>query len=895
MASAGLLLFSRPPPDLDCGRSNFGETDKTRAWLGSAWQHERQRKMNQPTAARRHQGLSESDARNRLRIEGLNSLPTSERRTLVAIAAEIVREPMLLLLLGGGALYLALGDLKEGLILFMFAMLSIIIAIVQETRTERVLEALRALSSPRALVVRDGEQRRIPGSDVVRGDLLVLGEGERTAADGFLLEAHDLLADESLLTGESVPVRKVAASGAPDAAARPGGDDLPFVFSGSLMVRGSGLAEVTATGPRSAIGRIGQSLASLEREPPRLRAQTARMVRILAPAGAIVSLLTAVLYGLSRGDWLAAALAGIAIGMSMLPEELPVVLTVFMAMGAWRISKARVLTRRAAAIEALGSATVLCTDKTGTLTENRMRVAQLRLASGEILKASFFQKPSPSFAELLLAARRASARNPVDPMERAFHDAAEDLAPGEKEAHLVHAFGLRPDMLAVTHLWRMGQGPELLVTAKGAPETIADLCGLPAEAKVKLKASVDAMAMEGLRVLGVARGKWFEPSLPVSPRAVTFEFLGLAGLADPIRANVPAAVRDCRSAGIRVIMVTGDYPATAAAIGRQAGLDAEAVISGPELQELDDAGLSAAVAKVCIFARVAPEQKLRIVQALKANGEIIAMTGDGVNDAPSLKAAHIGIAMGGRGTDVAREASSIVLLDDDFSSIVQAVRLGRRIYDNLRKAAGFIFAVHVPVAGLALVPLIAGLPPLLGPVHIAFLEMIIDPVCSLAFEAEHAEKNVMQRPPRPPQETLFSRALLAWGLLQGLFAFGVVVASFFIATARGMPEDEIRALCFFALVASIVALIFVNRSFGASPLDAVARPSLALVCILAVVVCVLAGSLSIGAIADLFRFGPLHSDDLAIVIGAALLMVVGLEMIKLLRNRLFGATRMGTA
>jgi P-type Ca2+ transporter type 2C len=738
------------------------------------------------------------------------------------------------------------------------------------------------------VVIRDGRRKRIAGAEVVRGDMVVLGEGERVAADGKIVEAQDLLIDESLLTGESVPVRKtVWPSADTDDGARPGGEDLPHVFSGSLVVRGSAIVEVTATGRRSAIGRIGVSLGEVEREPPRLQRETARAVRIFAVVGAAVSLLTVVLYGVTQGDWLQAVLAGIAIGMSMLPEELPVVLTVFMAMGAWRISRAKVLTRRASTVETLGATTVLCTDKTGTLTENRMALVEVRLPDGTRFTDQHATAEDTKRDALLENAVLASAQNAIDPMEQAILKGGRPL--GSEKPTLVHAFGLRPELLAVTHFWRVEGRKGLVVAAKGAPETIAALCGLPEGERDTLQAMVDDMARDGLRVLGVARGCWSDEPLPDSPRAVDFEFLGLLGLADPVRDGVPDAVRDCRSAGIRVVMITGDYPATALAIARQAGIAADGVLTGAEMERMDDAALARAVAGASVFARVMPDQKLRIVQVLKAGGDIVGMTGDGVNDAPSLKAAHIGIAMGGRGTDVAREASSLVLLDDNFASIVQAVRLGRRIYDNLRKAVAFVFAVHVPIAGLALLPLLAGLPPLLGPVHIAFLEMIIDPVCSLVFEAEHAERDVMRRPPRSPDAMLFSRPLLAWGLVQGLLALLMVVAAFLIANHRGMPAPEMRALCFFALVASIVALIFANRSFGASILDAVARPSPVLIAVVALVAAVLAASLGFSQVADLFRFGPLHADDIAVVLGGAVALIGALEGLKLLWPGLGGA------
>lgn len=823
-------------------------------------------------------GLSASQARDRLQAEGPNSLPEADKRTAFKIILEVMREPMLVLLLVGGVVYLLIGDLKEALILLVFAILSVVITVVQEARTENVLRALRDLTSPRALVIRGAQRIRIDSAQLVRGDVIVLAEGDRVPADAKLLQAHDLQVDESLLTGESVPVRKSKAGGGGT------GDTSDQVFSGALIVRGTGIGEVTATGIRSRIGQIGHSLNTLSPEVPRLQAETRKLVTLFASVGGGVCLGVILLYGLLRGGWLEAILAGIALGMSMLPEEFPVVLTVFMAMGAWRISKARVLTRKATAIETLGSATVLCTDKTGTLTENKMSLAEFRLKAGQVASAD--AALSKDFLDLVAAGRMASETDPYDPMEKAFHafsgtcGATEDLP-----KTLIKSFGLRHDFLVMSQVWKgEGDSSPLDVAAKGAPEAIAELCRLDTEEVDAVKVAAEAMAGRGLRVLGIARARFQGSKLPESQREFEFEYLGLVGLADPLRVSVPGAIRECGAAGIRVIMITGDYPVTAQSIARQAGLfkpdEVEAVVSGEELNQMNDAALAERVKVATVFARIQPDQKLRIVQALKANGEIVAMTGDGVNDAPSLKAAHIGIAMGGRGTDVAREASAIVLLDDDFGSIVQAIRLGRRIYDNLRKAMAFIVAVHVPIAGLALMPLVFGLPILFGPMHIAFLEMVIDPVCSLVFEAETEEENVMKRPPRTPTEPLFSKELIVWSVLQGTLALTLVAVLFIAALHLGMAENEVRALAFFSLIMTFAALIFVNRSYSASLLTAVKRSNAALFYVLSGVVTMLAVTLLWPAARDMFRFGPLHWNQLALSLGAGVTALIGLESLK---------------
>lgn len=829
-------------------------------------------------------GLGESEAQARLAAEGPNELPQPDRRTALRIVLEVLREPMFALLIGGGAIYLLLGDIKEALILLAFALLSIAITVVQETRTEHVLEALRNLTSPRALVIRDGVRKRISGREVVRGDVVLLAEGDRIPADALLLEARDFQADESLLTGESVPVRKLVSPNAARAIPAPGGEDSPYVYSGSLVVRGSGTAEVVATGANSQMGKIGQLLHRLEPEPPRLQIQTRSLVRLAAIGGGAVSVIVMVLYGLFRGGWLEALLAGITIGMSMLPEEFPVVLTVFMAMGAWRISRARVLTRRSSAIEVLGSATVLCTDKTGTLTENRMSVAELWTPEGKWRRGDA-GPAGQSFHEVVAYGVLASAPEAFDPMERALRELADSLSGQEGHlrisgAKLAKTYGLRPGLLAVTQVWTPVDGDSLIVASKGAPEAIGRLCRLSKSESADLEALVDAMAAEGVRVLAVARTQYAGTGLPDAPTEFAFKLLGLIGFADPLRASVPVAVRQCQSAGIRVAMITGDYPATAIAIARQAGLPANEAVTGDTIDKEDAAALIARARSSAVFARIVPEQKLRIVEALKADGQIVAMTGDGVNDAPSLKAAHIGIAMGGRGTDVAREASSIVLLDDDFGSIVTAIRLGRRIYDNLRKAMSFIVAVHVPIAGLALLPLLFGLPIIFSPIHIAFLELVIDPVCSLVFEAEKEEDDVMSRPPRSPAEPLLPLPLIGWGALQGAFALATTAAMFVFALKNGMPDDEVRALTFVSLIFGIFSLILVNRSFSSSLRLALVRPNVALLSILLGVCAMLGLCLSVPALRELFRFGVLHPNDLAFTIGSAFLILIALELLK---------------
>ncbi|HUW38558.1 MAG TPA: cation-translocating P-type ATPase [Rhodocyclaceae bacterium] len=840
-------------------------------------------------------GLSAAEAASRLRAEGPNALPGGQRRTWLRIVLETAREPMFLLLIAAGTLYLLFGELQEGLILFGFVLVTLGLTLYQEGKTERAIEALRELTSPRALVIRDGRPQRVAGREVVRGDLLVLAEGDRVPADGVLVDASTLEVDESLLTGEAVPVGKLAARDdsmhdtAHDtthdtAPSRPGGDDTPFIYSGTLVVAGHGTARVTATGARSEIGRIGAALGTLETEPSPLQKQTARLVRTLALLALGMSALLVLAHGLLRGDWLQALLAGIALAMAMLPEEYPVVLTVFPALGAWRLSKEKVLTRRINAIETLGSTSVLCVDKTGTLTENRMTVARLH-AGGEGYAVNYqaaLELPE-AFHALVEFSILASETDPFDPMEQAFARLGRHFLENTEHLHrdwaLAHQYALTPQLRAKSHVWRAVGSDGYVVAAKGAPEAIIDLCHLDAAAQAQAAAAVEAMAAHGLRVLAVARASFASPDFPAIEHDFEFEYIGLLGLADPLRAEIPAAVRQCFEAGIRVVMITGDYPATARAIARQAGLAADEILSGDELAAMGEAALQARMKLVSVCARIAPEQKLRIVQALKADGEITAMTGDGVNDAPALKAAHVGIAMGGRGTDVAREAAALVLLDDNFASIVRAVRLGRRIFDNMQKSMSYILAVHIPIAGMALLPALLGWPALLYPMHIAFLELIIDPACSLAFENEPAEADLMRRPPRDANAQLFGGATLWLALLQGLGVLLIVMGAYAWASHR-LNEPEARAFAFTTLVIANLALIFSNRSRTQQWSAMLRTPNPVLWLVTGATLGFLALALYLPLLARLFRFAPLSSGELAAAFGLGLAGLAWFKLVK---------------
>ena len=834
-------------------------------------------------------GLSEAQARERLARDGPNELPASERRGVLALLRDVVSEPMFLLLEACGAIYMLLGDVHEALMLLGFVFVVIGITFVQQRRTERWLEALRDLSSPRALVLRDGSPRRIAGRHLVRGDIVLLAEGDRVPADARLIQASNFALDESLLTGESAPVAKQAGTAADGVAGVPGagpavpGHEADQVFSGTLVTQGTASACVLATGEHSALGRIGKSLQGIVNESTPIQRETRAVVKRIALVGMALAGALGVAYWLVLGDWLHGVLAALTLAMAILPEELPVILTLFLGLGAWRLARENVLARSIPAVEMLGATTLLCVDKTGTLTLNHMALRRLwsEAADYDSLQPQAAALPEALHGVLEFAVL-ASHRRAFDPMEAAIADAGQRLLADTEHLHadwtLVDDYHLSGEMLAMSRVW---QSPDLLqrmITAKGAPEAIVDLCHLDPDRSARIAAQVAVLAGDGLRVLGVASASFVAAVLPGSQHDFDFEFLGLLALEDPLRPNVPQAIAECHAAGIRVVMITGDHPATARSIARQAGLPAAgALLTGAELAALDDRQLGARLADTNVFCRVQPEQKLRLVRAFRSRGEVVAMTGDGVNDAPALKAADIGVAMGARGTEVAREAADLVLLDDDFSSIVIAVRYGRRVFANLRKAIVFVVAVHVPIVGLSLVPVLLGWPMLLMPVHILFLQLIIDPACSVVFEAEALEARAMSERARRQDARLFDMEVIGRGLWQGSGLLVLLLAVFAGVHSIAGSDDMARALTFTVLVLSNLGLIHTNRSWGLGSRRSSGESNRYFGWIAAATLALLGCVLGIPAVSGLFAFARPSAPMLLAGVGVALLCLLWFE------------------
>lgn len=748
-------------------------------------------------------GLSTEEViANQLRY-GSNTLPESEPKKLSSILLDVIKEPMFLMLLVAGTIYLILGDRAEAIFLLTFVFVVIAITLFQEHKTQRALESLRDLSAPRAFVIRNGEEMRIPGRDVVHGDLMVLHEGDRIAADARLLEGR-LSVDESLLSGESVPVNKAPKE---------------LLYASTVVTKGVGYAQVDAVGSDTAVGHIGQSLSSTEESVSLLQKASRSLIRTLSLiALALACALILVNWGLNNLSVLESILSGITLAMATLPEEIPVILTVFLALGAWRITKIRVLTRRVSAVEALGAITVLAVDKTGTLTQNRMEIAELSV-NGETFLASANNDLTEVFHPLVEFAMLATPADPFDPMEKAIQSFGHIHLVGTEHLHDECSpefhYELSADIMAMTRIYSDINPSLHLLATKGTPEAVADLCHLPQTKRREIQSQVEDMASRGLRVLGVAKGELqatgSEPVWPKSQHDFDFTFLGLIGFMDPPRPEVSAALSECKNAGIRVIMLTGDHPATARAIARNVGLSERPnVINGDEISTLNDDVLLLRLQQSDICARMQPEQKLRLVQLLQKNNNVVGMTGDGVNDAPALKAADVGIAMGERGTDVAREAAAIVLLNDSFASIVAAIRQGRTIYDNISKATRFIFAVHIPIIALTLIPALLHWPAMLQPVHIVLLQLLIDPACAIVFEAETSAKNIMERPPRRLNATPFSTKNIGFAVIQGTGIATILLIGYLVLLQQDWMIHSIQTTLFTALVFALFLLVLIN-------------------------------------------------------------------------------------
>lgn len=812
-------------------------------------------------------GLTEEEVVSRLAKFGPNEIPADAKKSILSSISSVVREPMITLLIFAGIISFILAERLDGFLLITTVFIIVGISLFQERRTEEAVNALRTLAAPLALVIRSGARVRIPANRVVPGDLVQLLEGDRIPADAELVESKFLLIDESLLTGESLPVAKNTAD---------------MVFTGTLVVRGHGLARVKTTGKETELGKIGSSLSTIVEPKTQLQKNVTRLVRAIGFAALITVSFVIAVYGTTRGNWLEGALAGIAVAMALIPEELPVIFTIFMSLGAWRMAKVGVIVRRTATIESLGSVTVLCVDKTGTLTKNEMKIEELKLLNGESMKMD--QGTNSLFHDLMYIGSLATPSVAFDPMDAAFKSLIQFNEINSRKSVL--EIPLSKERLLYTHVWNIGD--KFIVATKGAPEHIAKICGLSDEQLKYFHEMVSQSARDGFRVIAIAKSEVLNGELGEEQiTKLPLQFLGIALLRDPIREGVPEAISQCRSAGIRTIMITGDHPATAISVAKEIGIPSSSWVTGEEISRASDADLMKLVSVTSVFARVSHEHKLRLINALKLNGEIVGMTGDGVNDAPALRTADIGIAMGGRGTDVAREASAMIITDDNFVSIVSGIKRGRTIFENIKKAIIYVIAIHIPIFGMAIIPILNPLWPLVFlPALIAFHEIIIDPAASIVYEVEESDSEIMSQSPRKSSAALISKSDFRLGILQGISVFMLVATIYFYTLWNGATDDRIRSLTFGTLLISNLFLIMINRSRSMTIFTSILkRSNAALPWIALLALSILLLLLNVSFFREAFDLEQLSISDYLLLLMLSYLSLCWTDIRKILRNR----------
>lgn len=824
-------------------------------------------------------GLTTEQAKKLQEKFGRNELTPQKKQNFFIKALHTVCEPMFLLLLAAAVIYFVLGEPRDGAIMLIFVIGVISIDIVQEWKTDKTLNALKDLSAPRVTVFRDGKERVIESADLVPGDLMMIAEGVKIPADGEIARASDLCVDESSLTGESEGVWKVPAGGT-----EPAGDywRKDYCYAGTLVTQGSAAVRVDKIGAATEYGKIGANVAAAPDSPTPLQKQTAGLVRLCSIIAAVLFVLVAVFtyWNLTDHEFTArlveSILSGITLAMAMIPEEFPVILTVFLSMGAWRLAKKQSLIRKLPSVETLGAVSVLCVDKTGTITMNQMTVRDTWARNSRT-------------EELTETMGLGCETDAYDPMEKAMLSYCE--AQGISKSHLfggelITEYAFTNELKMMGHVWR--HDGEILVSAKGSPERILTLCTLSEEEKKQAQDKIEEMSHKGLRVIAVGRMKLgSEAEIPAVLTDCRLTLCGLVGLADPPRESVKKDIARCTKAGIRVVMITGDNGITASSIAGQIGMpNCDRIITGDELNRMSDEELREHIRGVSIFSRVVPEHKMRIVKAFRENGEIVAMTGDGVNDAPALKYADIGIAMGKRGSEVSREAADLILMDDNFSTIVDTVQDGRRIYDNIRKAVGYVFTIHIPIAFSALLAPFLGISPaslLLLPLHVVLLELIIDPTCSVVLERQPAEQNIMKRKPRGREEKILTAGTLFKSILQGIVLFAASFGTYLLFLRQNPMDASIaRTMGLCIIMLGNLFLVTVNSSNVDFAFQSVTRLAKDRV-MWAVLLGTLTGLLAI-VYTPLNRFlklAPLSPGQLFLAAGIAAASVLWYELVKL--------------
>lgn len=834
------------------------------------------------TDTTRATGLTLSEVHDRQQQYGKNELTSQKKQNFFFKLLHILGEPMFLLLIIAAVIYFILGEPRDGAVMLVFVIGMISIDVIQEWKTDKTLNALRDLSAPHIRVIRDGQEQQIASADLVPGDLMLIQEGVKIPADGTVLACADLCVDESSLTGEAEGVWKIPTEKAVETKDYWRKD---YCYAGTLVTQGTATVQVARIGAQTEYGKIGTGVAAAPQEDTPLQKQTAKLVKTCAVIAGFLFVFVGVFTWFNIPDHkfmarlIESILSGVTLAMAMIPEEFPVILTVFLSMGAWRLAKKNSLVRKLPSVETLGAVSVLCVDKTGTITMNRMTVQEIWANEG-------------SEHDLIETMGLGCETDAYDPMEKAMlsfcdaHGISRESLFGNE---FISEYAFTNELKMMGHVWR--KDGKIVIAAKGSPERILTICDMTDEKRLAAEEQIKRLSSEGLRVIAVATGyPENDQAIPASISECHLTLLGLIGLADPPRESVKEDIAVCCKAGIRVVMITGDNGITASAIARKIGIPgSDHIITGDMLEQMSDDELQKAVRDVSIFSRVIPEHKMRIVKAFQENGEIVAMTGDGVNDAPALKYADIGIAMGKRGSEVSREAADLILMDDNFTTIVETVHDGRRIYDNIRKAVGYVFTIHIPIAFASLLAPLLGIAPsalLLLPLHVVLLEVLIDPTCSIVLERQPAERDVMDRKPRDPKEKLLTAGLLGKSILQGIVVFAASFGAYYWKL-DGNPENAsvARAMGLSIIMLANLFLVQVgssDRDFVFESMKRLAGDKVMWLVNIGTII--LLGLILYTPLAEHLRLAPLSLQDAGMAVLLSAVSVLWYEIVKLVKR-----------
>lgn len=802
---------------------------------------------------------------------GSNKFDYKKESGLTDAIKKLAKEPMVILLLVTSSIYLLSGNTGDGIFLAFAIVLVSAISLYQDSRSRNALEKLKSFTQPHCKVIRDGKVEEIKAEDVVVGDSLIVEEGASIAADGVIIHSNDFSVNESLLTGESLSVYK-------DQTKK---DNL--IYQGTTVASGLAIATITAIGNETKLGKIWKSLESIKEEKTPLELQINNFVKKMVIAGAIVFIIVWLINYFRSYNITDSLLKALTLAMSILPEEIPVAFTTFMAIGAWRLMKMGIVVKQMKTVETLGSATVICTDKTGTITENKMSLAKLFVFASK--KISSPEDPlGENEKELITSAMWASEPIPFDPMEVALHSAYTEIIADDKRLQykMIHEYPLAGIPPMMTHLFENDSGNRI-IAAKGAPEAIMNVSNLTTTEKQQIEEVIKLLATDGYRLLGVADTNFSGSNFPAKQQGFQFRFKGMVAFYDPPKKNIRSVFEDFYKAGISIKIVTGDNPTTTAAIAKQVGFRGyEKSITGDELMKLQNSELQKKVTDIQVFTRMFPDAKLKIINALKTKNEIVAMTGDGVNDGPALKAAHIGIAMHQKGTEIAKQAASLILLEDDLSKMVDAVAMGRKIYTNLKKAIQYIISIHIPIILTVFIPLAMGwiYPGIFSPIHVIFFELIMGPTCSIIYENEPMEKNTMTQKPRPFTITFFNWKELMTSIIQGLMITAGTLTMYQYAVYQGFNESITRTMVFTALISANIFLTLVNRSFYYSIITTMKYKNNLILLIISITVIISGALIFVKPLAAFFEFKPLNLLQMLISIGAGFLSVIWYEVVK---------------